>query len=88
MATMTRRTSFALDEGTIRRLKRLAQQWRVSQAEVLRRAIRDAAEKAEDRGDPVARLRAFHARGGLAAATARVYLREVDRDRSQWRRSR
>jgi len=44
MATMTHRTTFALDETTAQRLKRLARRWNVSQAEVVRRAV-DQAEK-------------------------------------------
>lgn len=40
---MTHRTTFALDEATARRLKRLAAHWNVSQAEVVRRSV----EKAE-----------------------------------------
>lgn len=44
MPTMTHRTTFALDEVTAQRLKRLARRWNVSQAEVVRRAV-DQAEK-------------------------------------------
>lgn len=36
MATVTYRTTFALDEGTTRRIKSLARLWKVSQAEVVR----------------------------------------------------
>ena len=43
MPTMTHRTTFALDDLTARRLKRLAARWNVSQAEVVRRSV----EKAE-----------------------------------------
>lgn len=43
MSTMTHRTTFALDETTAHRLKRLAARWKVSQAEVVRRSV----EKAE-----------------------------------------
>ncbi len=39
MATMTHRATFALDEGTIKRLKKLALRWQVSQAEVVRRTL-------------------------------------------------
>ena len=46
MATMTHRTTFALDETTAHRLKRLAARWQVSQAEVVRRSL-EKAEKAE-----------------------------------------
>jgi predicted transcriptional regulator len=43
MPIMTHRTTFALDELTAQRLKRLAAHWSVSQAEVVRRAVEQAA---------------------------------------------
>jgi predicted transcriptional regulator len=46
MAIMTHPTTFALDEPTARRLKRLAARWQVSQAEVVRRSL-EQAEQAE-----------------------------------------
>jgi predicted transcriptional regulator len=42
MPTMTHRTTFALDEATAQRLKRLASRWKVSQAEVVRRSVEQA----------------------------------------------
>lgn len=42
MQTMTHRTTFALDEATAQRLKRLAARWEVSQAEVVRRSVEQA----------------------------------------------
>lgn len=39
---MTHRTTFALDEETAQRLKRLAARWDVSQAEVVRRSVLQA----------------------------------------------
>ncbi len=87
MAIMEHRTTFALDEATIHRLKKLAAMWRVSQSEVVRRSLEraeaDAEEAAESR---IARLEAYHARGGVAADTASSYLSEVARDRSDWGR--
>lgn len=49
--SMTHRTTFALDEATAQRLKRLATRWNVSQAEVVRRSV-DLAERHADRPDP------------------------------------
>lgn len=46
MATMIHRTTFALDESTASRLKRLAARWQVSQAEVVRRCL-EKTENAE-----------------------------------------
>jgi predicted transcriptional regulator len=42
MQSMTHRTTFALDEATAQRLKRLAARWKVSQAEVVRRSVEQA----------------------------------------------
>jgi len=46
MPTMTHRTTFALDDETAQRLKRLAARWRVSQAEVVRRSVEEAEKNA------------------------------------------
>jgi hypothetical protein len=81
---MTHRTSFALDDETIRKMRALARRWRVSQAEVVRRAISEAADRAEE--DPIRRLREFHSRGGLAADVADGYMAEVRGGRAGWRR--
>ncbi|NJL70296.1 MAG: ribbon-helix-helix protein, CopG family [Candidatus Competibacteraceae bacterium] len=43
---MTHRTTFALDDSTASRLKRLAARWKVSQAEVVRRSV-EKADQAE-----------------------------------------
>ncbi len=85
MAVMEHRTTFALDAETIRRLKRLAAAWQVSQAEVVRRAL-ERAEAAWIETDERAanRLLDFHRRGGLAAEEAAAYLAEVTESRSDW----
>lgn len=44
MARMSIRATYALDEATDRRIRRLAQTWNVSQAEVIRRSVRTAEE--------------------------------------------
>lgn len=43
---MNIRSTYALDSDTDRAIKALAQRWRTSQAEVIRRSVRLAAEKA------------------------------------------
>ena len=80
---MTHRTSFALDEETIRKMERLARKWRVSHAGVVRRAISEAAERAQEK--PIEKLKEFHARGGLTADLADAYLEEVRSGRAAWR---
>lgn len=87
MATMTRRTSFALDERTSQRIKRLASHWNVSQAEVVRRSV-ERAEKATapESPDPVAMLQELFARGGgIDPHKANAYIAEVYEDRKHWR---
>jgi predicted DNA-binding protein len=86
MATMSYRTTFALDRETIRRLKGLAARWGVSQAEVVRRAIAQA-ERDPDKSDPVAMLEALHKSDqGLDLKKADAYLAQVHEDRRHWRR--
>lgn len=87
MATMTYRTTFAFDAATMRRLKNLAARWRVSQAEVVRRALSQAEQlPAAGRPDPVALLKALHASGqGLSRKKADAWLAEVHKDRRRWR---
>lgn len=81
---MTHRTTFALDRATADRIRSLAAQWGVSQAEVIRRVIAEAAEPAKP--DPVVALDALHAAGhGLPSEQAAAYLSDVYRDRQTWR---
>ena len=85
MATMTHRTTFALDEATAQRIRSLAASWKVSQAEVVRRAV-SLADLPAAKPDPVAMLRQLHREGGgLTAAAADSYLAEIREDRKQWR---
>lgn len=67
MPTMTHRTTFALDEATAQRLKRLAVRFKVSQAEVVRRSVEQAENHNQaENPDPSAMLRALFASGGGA----------------------
>jgi Ribbon-helix-helix protein, copG family len=87
MATMTHRTTFALDDDTIRRLKKLSLRWKVSLAEVVRRAVAQAeAQAPEDKPNPVNLLRQLHDSGqSLDPETAETYLAQVYEDRKHWR---
>lgn len=58
MAAMTHRTTFALDETTANRLKRLAARWKVSQAEVVRRSLEQAENSQPSEPDAAARIEA------------------------------
>jgi len=85
---MTHRTTFALDETTAQRLKRLATRWNVSQAEVVRRAVAQSEQaEASHKPDPIALLKAYHAKGGLDKARADQWIREVYEGRKHWRAS-
>ncbi len=84
MAQMTHRTTFALDRATAERIRSLATLWGVSQAEVIRRVIAEAATL--EVPDPIAALDALHAAGqGLPPEQAAAYMSAVRRDRKMWR---
>ncbi len=83
---MIHRTTFALDADTVRRLRTLASRWRVSQAEVVRRAL----SRAEGLPDPPSpdvldRLRRYHAASSGNPASADAYLAQARADRKRWR---
>lgn len=83
---MTHRSTFALDDITAQRIRSLASLWKVSQAEVIRRAVAGA-ESSSIKPDPIALLQALHDAGnGLSAKTAKTYMAEVREDRKEWRK--
>jgi hypothetical protein len=86
MATMTHRTTFALDESTMVRIKNLAALWKVSQAEVVRRAV-SFAQATVPASSPRILFEDFLQSGnGLDSKVAAQYLEEVREDRKMWRR--
>ena len=89
MKEMTHRTTFALDQATALRLKRLASTWQVSQAEVVRRSV-EMAEKAEEADKHAGSLlRDFHDSGkGMVREKAEEYLAWITEDRKNWRKDR
>jgi predicted transcriptional regulator len=52
MATLTIKTTYALDVETVRALEELARGWNVSKSEALRRAIRASAKRGTVAGTP------------------------------------
>ena len=89
MEATKHRTSFALDTRTAERIRRLARLWKVSQAEVVRRAVKTAAERAEsDEAAVGEKLRAYRASGRVAREAADAYLRQTAEDRARWGRDR
>jgi len=83
---MTHRTTFAFDNDTVRRLKKLALRWQVSQAEVVRRAPTQV-ESLPDTQHPdvLARLKCYHAASTLNATEADAYVAQARADRKRWR---
>jgi len=85
MATMTHRTTFALDEATMARIKNLATLWKVSQAEVVRRAVSMAQSPAPASSPKIEFEKFLRAGNGLDPKIAGQYLEEVREDRQMWR---
>ena len=87
MPTMTHRTTFALDDATALRLKRLAARWQISQAEVVRRSLEQAEKSIEaDKPDPIGMLQRLHeSGGGIDSARAAKWVAEIRENRKHWR---
>lgn len=86
MAFMTHRTTFALDQETIARIKQLAAVWQLSQAAVVRRAVALAAESLGRDSNPASALQRLHEAGHcLARERAEDYIAEIADDRRHWR---
>jgi hypothetical protein len=83
MASMTHRTTFSLDDQAIHRLQTLSKRWKVSQAEVVRRAL-EVADRLPEGDNPLVALRRYHEQGGLSAERANEYLREWAESRNEW----
>ena len=89
MSISKQRTSFALDEATIDALRRLSRRWHVSQAEVVRRAVRLAMDRSEGEAVSVQeRLRTYRSNRRIDPVKADEYLRRVAEDRERWGRDR
>jgi Ribbon-helix-helix protein, copG family len=88
MATQTVKTTYSLDLKTVRTLEALAQRWKVSKSEALRRAIRASAER-EPREAGREALRALDELQqalGLTAETADQWVRALQDERRAWTR--
>jgi predicted transcriptional regulator len=80
MASTVIRSTYALDEDTVRRLDALADGWNVSKSEALRRAIR-AADVQEGASARLKALQALQRSMKLTRAKADRWLAEVRRER-------
>jgi predicted transcriptional regulator len=88
MASTVVRSTYALDEETVRRLDNLARHWNVSKSEALRRAIRTADAMAGSPDDRLKALDELQASIRLTRSRAQTWVRELreDRRRSSTRR--
>lgn len=82
MATLTIRSTYALDRETVERLESLARQWNVSKSEALRRAIRaaDLRSSAESR---LTALDTLQASMRLSRRKAEAWIRDLRRERER-----
>lgn len=86
MAQMNRRTTFALDEITIQRLKNLSETLHISQAEVVRRAVEQAEQDVRQRTQhKVQLLQRYLEKKGISSSEADAYLHRVAEERTHWR---
>ena len=68
----------------MRRLKKLALRWQVSQTEVVRRALTQAKSLPDTQPrDVLARLKSYHAASTLDASAADAYLAQTRADRKR-----
>jgi gamma-glutamylcysteine synthetase len=77
MATPTIKSTYVMDVATVRALERIAQRWKVSKSEALRRAIHASAEQQPEDGDPLQALDRLHLSLKLTPARARAWARAV-----------
>ncbi len=86
MAQMNRRTTFALDEITIQRLKTLSEILHISQAEVVRRAVEQAERDLHQRTQhKIQLLQRYVEKKGISSSEADAYLMQVAKERNHWR---
>ncbi|MCU0796902.1 MAG: hypothetical protein MUF31_13320 [Akkermansiaceae bacterium] len=78
------RTSMALDGFTVRAMDELSRKWSISKAEVVRRAVRQLKEKADQEErlpSPLEALEWLQSGGGLVAEDAARFRAEVEEER-------
>ena len=84
MASMTIKSTYSLDVGTVRALERIAERWKVSKSEALRRAIRSSAgEAAQGTPDALEALNELQRSLKLTPARARAWARRVRTERKK-----
>jgi predicted transcriptional regulator len=89
MATMTVRTTFALDVATENSIQRLAKLWKTSKAEVVRRSVAQAesAVSEQSRPSPLDALKWLQENGKLTEDEAQKWSRDSKRGWDEgWKR--
>jgi gamma-glutamylcysteine synthetase len=81
MATMTIRSTYALDVATVEKLERLAKQWGVSKSEALRRSIQAATANHTAAPEPLQAFEALQRSLKLSKAGAKQWVRTVQATR-------
>ncbi len=85
MALMNKRTTFALDEETVKRLQKMARLLHISQAEVVRKAVEEAEITFnQQKQKKLLILEQYLRTKGLKPETADAYLKEVAENRLEW----
>jgi hypothetical protein len=79
VASTVIRSTYALDEDTVRRLEQLAERWQVSESEALRRAILSADSNSPD--DRILALDALQPSMKLSSEAADTWSRQVRNER-------
>jgi hypothetical protein len=81
MAIPKIKTTYSLDEATVRDLDKLAERWQVSKSEALRRIIRDAAEASLGEDDPTEALSEMQNKLRLSKADTKRWVASVRQER-------
>ena len=89
MATLTVRSTYALDVDTVRALERIARHLKVSKSEALRRVIRSAAQQTgTEHNEGLQALDELQRSLGLTTVEARAWATRVRTERrASWARS-
>ena len=84
MAKMTIRSTYSFDVETVQKLDRLAEHWRTSKSDALRRVIDKMAEQVlRDRADALEALEQLQKRVAEAGIDVEKWARDVERGRRE-----
>lgn len=82
MAKMTIRSTYSFDVETVQKLNRLAEHWRTSKSDALRRAVNRVADQAlQSREDAVKALEELQKRMAAAGVDGEKWVKEIREER-------